>query len=626
MSYFRINQLIVDSKYLGHTHEVTLELHKLLSTIQEIESSQRGYVLTKEVKFLPIINNASNLLDQRLTIIAELSKDNPKQKVKAIKLRALVVEKLNFIQSIIEDSKKSKLSDARFLEGKEIMDELMIQLNAMINEENKLMRIRSNSLTKSTTLAPYYYLILIFSAILVLLASYFKIIQELHNSVKLNIGQSKIELEKSNIILKSKIQEIEKRESDLVIANKELQFQNDEKEKRASEMAIVNLNLNRSEILLKNSLKEVSDYKEALDETSIIAITDQKGIIKKVNSNFCKISKYNESELIGQDHRILNSGYHSKEFIAEMWQTITKGKKWKGELKNKAKDGTYYWVDTTIVPFMNEKEKPYQYLAIRVDITKRKESEDKLISTNKELELFNYISSHDLQAPLRHIQNFASRIMDDESQNLSEKGKTYFEKINSSANRMQNLLKDLLNYSKKSMEERVFETTKLNEIINNVISEFREIIDEKHAMIAIDDMGEADVIPFQFHQLLYNLIGNALNFSKHNIPPHIHIKQNTITAEDIQDIILKPKTRYCHISISDNGIGFDPQYNERIFGLFQRLDHEQKVSGTGIGLAIVKKIVENHYGNITAKGKLFVGAIFDIYIPLTQKNNDVYDK
>jgi PAS domain S-box-containing protein len=628
MSYFRINQLTVDCQSVSHAHEVTLELHKLLSTIQEIESSQRGYVLTKDVKFLPVINNAGNLLDHRLTIIAKLSKDNPKQKDKVIKLRAIAFKKLNFIQRIIEDSKKSKLSDARFIEGKEIMDELMIQLNTIINEENKLIHLHSNSFTKSITLIPYYHLILIFSAILILLASYFKIIQELNKSIKLNlnIGQCKIELEKSNIILKSKIQEIDKRESDLVIANKELQFQNDEKDKRASEMVIANLNLSRSEILLKNSLKEVSDYKEALDETAIIGITDQKGIIKKVNSNFCKISKYNESELLGQDHRILNSGYHSKEFIAEMWQTITKGKKWRGELKNKAKDGTYYWVDTTIVPFMNEKEKPYQYLAIRVDITKRKESEDKLISTNKELELFNYISSHDLQAPLRHIQNFASRIMDDESQNLSEKGKTYFEKINSSANRMQNLLKDLLNYSKTSMEERLFETTKLNDIINNVISEFREIIDEKHATIDIDDIGEADVIPFQFHQLLYNLIGNALNFSKHNIPPHIHIKQNTVTAQDIQDIILKPKTRYCHISISDNGIGFDPQYNERIFGLFQRLDHEQKVSGTGIGLAIVKKIVENHYGNITAKGKLFVGATFDIYIPLTQKNNDVYDK
>ncbi len=125
---------------------------------------------------------------------------------------------------------------------------------------------------------------------------------------------------------------------------------------------------------LRKSVKEISDYKYALDESSIIAITDQKGIIKYANENFCKISKYSVGELIGQDHRIINSSHHSKEFIRNLWVTIANGKIWKGELKNKAKDGTIYWVDTTIVPFLNEDGKPYQYIAIRADITERKQS------------------------------------------------------------------------------------------------------------------------------------------------------------------------------------------------------------------------------------------------------------
>jgi PAS domain S-box-containing protein len=122
---------------------------------------------------------------------------------------------------------------------------------------------------------------------------------------------------------------------------------------------------------LQKSLKMISDYKYALDESSIVTITDQQGTIKYANENFCKIAKYNSGELVGQNHRIINSGHHSAEFMRDLWVTISDGKIWRGDFKNRAKDGTIYWVDTTIIPFLNDERKPYQHIAIQSDITER---------------------------------------------------------------------------------------------------------------------------------------------------------------------------------------------------------------------------------------------------------------
>ncbi len=158
---------------------------------------------------------------------------------------------------------------------------------------------------------------------------------------------------------------------------------------------------------IKNKIK-LSDYKFALDESAIVAITDQHGIIKHVNDKFCEISKYTRKELIGQDHRIINSGHHSKIFIHALWVTIANGKTWRGEIKNKAKDGSFYWVDTTIVPFLDEQGKPFKYLSIRSDITERKRIEMENNEHMIAIEEMVFMISHKVRKPIVNILGLAN--------------------------------------------------------------------------------------------------------------------------------------------------------------------------------------------------------------------------
>ncbi|WP_146819004.1 sensor histidine kinase, partial [Flavobacterium noncentrifugens] len=238
-----------------------------------------------------------------------------------------------------------------------------------------------------------------------------------------------------------------------------------------------------------------------------------------------------------------------------------------------------------------------------------------LLIINKELESFTFISSHDLQEPLRKIQAFSNRILTEEYSNLSEKGKYYFERSQHSALHMQNLINDLLAYSRTTETERKFEYADLNKIVKEVMAALKEELQQKNATIEMPELGKAYIIPFQFKQLLQNLIGNSLKFTKPELPPHIYIESNYIKNENDNMLKFPMPVDYCHISVSDNGIGFDLQYKDKIFEIFQKLLDKKDYEGTGIGLTIVRKIVENHNGFITATSELNKGATFDIYIP-----------
>jgi signal transduction histidine kinase len=242
------------------------------------------------------------------------------------------------------------------------------------------------------------------------------------------------------------------------------------------------------------------------------------------------------------------------------------------------------------------------------------EKNNSLKKMNTELEAFNYISSHDLQEPLRKIQLYTDLIEREEENKLSEKAKAAFQKIKSSAFRMQNLINDLLTYSKTKFDERKFELKDLNTILNHVIEDFSEETENKNVIFEIENLGSLNVIEFQFRQLMYNLISNSLKFSNPDKKLIISITSKTGNKQELNNDQLLPDQKYKLITISDNGIGFDQAYSDKIFGLFQVLQ-TKSLNSTGIGLTIVKRIVENHNGFIKAEGVVNQGAKFEIFIP-----------
>ena len=297
-------------------------------------------------------------------------------------------------------------------------------------------------------------------------------------------------------------------------------------------------------------------------------------------------------------------------------------------------DGSMHWIDVKGRVFYNENNKPVKLIGTVRDISEQKmfahkleiqvqERTSQLEQKNKELEKINaelqsfaYVSGHDLQEPLRKIQTFSSWLLEKENQNLSENGKNYFVRMQGAAKRMQTLIDDLLAYSRANTSERIFVNVSLDEIIERVKTDLKEFILEKNAVIEIGQLCDIHAVPFQFEQLINNLISNALKFSKPGVSPVIKINCEKVAGNTLKiESAASPDKLYSHISVSDNGIGFDSQYKNRIFEVFQRLHSKEEYAGTGIGLAIVKKIVENHKGFVNATGQINSGATFDIYIP-----------
>lgn len=403
--------------------------------------------------------------------------------------------------------------------------------------------------------------------------------------------------------------------------------------RRKGEQEIQRLNRELENRLQKRET-EVLDYKHALDESAIVAITDQKGIIRHVNDNFCKISKYSREELLGKDHRIINSGYHSKEFIRNLWVTIAHGKIWRGELRNKAKDGSFYWVDTTIVPFLNEKGKPYQYLAIRSDITQRKLAEEQLLRINEELEnkvkertleltqalgkekelnemksRFVSIASHEFRTPLSAILSSTSLVEHYTNPEQEDKRKKHIDRIKSSVRNLTSILDDFLSLEKLEQGKVEAHSSEFNlkEFVQDAIDEMDGMVRRKNQKINFHHSGTGDVCQDKkiLHNVLLNFLSNAVKYSPDGKEIHV--------TTEVRDEMAK-------LSVRDEGIGIPAEAQKHLFDKFFRAKNATNIQGTGLGLNIVKRYVELLDGTISFNSEENVGTTFTIEFPRIKRD------
>lgn len=365
-------------------------------------------------------------------------------------------------------------------------------------------------------------------------------------------------------------------------------------------MNIINNRSNKLELFkyLEGVFTDLEQQKIALDKSAIVAITNTKGEITYVNDKFCEISKYSEAELIGCNHRVINSGFHPPEFFIELWKTISSGKNWQGEIKNKAKDGSYYWVSTTIVPYLDSTQKPYQYVSIRFDITKQKQQEEDLKSRTQQLEDFCFIISHNLRSPLSNLLILTSML---EASETFEDQKLLISKLSKPINTLNETFSELVESLQVKRDIQI-EKEELN---------FEKCLLDVMQMLSLDLMESEFELTHDFSKTtsinypkkylisyMHNLLSNAFRYRSPD--RKLVIKLSSYTSN-----------KKVFLAVSDNGLGIDMKnHGAKLFGL--RKTFHGHPDAKGFGLFITKTQVETLGGKIFAESDFGKGTTFYI--------------
>lgn len=386
-------------------------------------------------------------------------------------------------------------------------------------------------------------------------------------------------------------------------------------EERTRALGLTAEELRRSDDRYHKMVEEVEDY--------AIILLDIDGIILNWNKGAEKIKGYKEADIIGKSFREF---YLPEDQHSGLPGRLLKEAKERGKALyegwRKRKDGSVFWGSVVLTALHDDQGNVVGFSKVTRDLTEKKQSEDRMQEymkelefRNTELEQFVYAASHDMKEPLRKIHLYSSYISSNDANVLDEKSREYFQRSVKATERMRALIDDLLAYSKVSSLDEGLEAIDPDSIIDEITASYKGDFEQKKITIDRDHFPSITAVPFQIKQLLSNLIDNAVKYKHPDRDGYIHVGYE---LADSRNWPAAPKSfqQYHKITVTDNGLGFDPAYAGKIFEIFQRLPATGRVQGTGIGLAICKKIVQNHGGYIEASGKPGKGAAFSIYLPL----------
>lgn len=373
----------------------------------------------------------------------------------------------------------------------------------------------------------------------------------------------------------------------------------------------------QAELQQAKSRKELADFKAALDEHAIVATTDADGFITYANDKFCSISKYAREELLGQNHRIINSLHHPKVFFTEMWETISNGHIWKNEIKNRAKDGSFYWVDTTIIPLLGENGQPVQYIAIRADITARKQAEQALVSArdmadaaNRAKDSFLATMSHEIRTPLGGMMGMLellgyTPLNDDQRETLQA--------ARDSGQSLLRIVNDILDWSKIEAGQLGIspQATSLTQLVTGVVNTYARVASANSLILEqyVDTrLSSAHIVdPLRLGQVLNNFVSNALKFTRKG---GVKVRAELLCLQDGVERV--------RFSVTDTGAGIDKEVQKRLFQNYSQesADTARMYGGTGLGLAICRKLADLLDGQIDLETAPGLGSTFSITLDL----------